>query len=135
MTPTEVVRANGYDMTPAGMYARFYADSLYRVDEHGIIRDLGGMYGQAWFAPLIREVTLNGCGELLYSSDHGGDCVELVELTDADRHVFGLEETDVAATVTNDDQGFIYVVIHDAAGLERVHAEVEVMYAAEELEG
>ena len=75
----------------------------YNVDSGGVIRSAGKFEGEYVYAPYFWNLFLNGCAD-----EDDGDVLRF-DVTEKDRMEFP-ELTDVdAVTLTECDQGFIYV--------------------------
>ena len=95
----------------------------YSIDEWGIIRSPGKFEAEAWYAPIVYDWYLDGdAGEMV------GD-TSIYVLEPAERERFGFGDWGFAVTLSENDQGFVYVSTLDRAEYEKMIEE-----AAEEEE-
>jgi hypothetical protein len=92
--------------------AMFEHEFGYELDGDTIVSP-GKFEGEAWFAPIVYEWMLDGDGELVsaeYDESHDEfPSYWIFSVTDTDRREFGLDESIVWITLTESDQGFVYV--------------------------
>lgn len=90
---------------------------VYDVDEHGIIRSPGKFESESWIAPIVYDWYMNGDpGEMF------GD-TNVYVIDPGTRAAFELADYDYALTLSESDQGFVYVGTIDKAEYDLLDVE------------
>ena len=93
----------------------------------GVIRSPGKFEGEAWFAPIVYEWSLDGGGELLYVSDVESAGVEYFPIEDVERDMFELDSEHIGIVLEWTDLGFVSVSAVTAIELENIRSRLEAV--------
>ena len=113
------------------MLTREQVAAEYRLNEYGLIQDLGKFEGEHWSTVAFYDDVLNGCSDESLQWSEEGDCTDIFILSDTDRAAIGCNATEYAFLLDNDSQGFVSGKTVDRDTYDNLMAEYESRESAE----